>query len=124
MSLKQLAIHIAQISGMPAMVVNTDSVNLEDSEVPEINSTEELVELLESGLVKSIAALSDVEEEDLSKTWKMYMGEQLVMEMAKIDFIRKMGINHLYHHRGQLSVYLRELDIPVPGLYGPSADEK
>lgn len=124
MSLKQLAVHIAQIAGMPAMVINTDSVDLADGEPPKVDSTAELMALLEQGMKDSKNAVEQVDEADLGKLWAMKNNGAVIMEMPKIEFIRIMGMNHLYHHRGQISVYLRELDIPVPGLYGPSADEK
>lgn len=124
MSLKQLAVHIAQIAGMPAMVINTDSVDLADGEPPKVDSTAELMALLEQGVKDSKNAVEQVDEADLGKLWAMKNNGAVIMEMPKIEFIRIMGVNHLYHHRGQISVYLRELDIPVPGLYGPSADEK
>jgi uncharacterized damage-inducible protein DinB len=59
----------------------------------------------------------------LMKSWKATAGEQTLFEMPKIALIRSIALNHWYHHRGQLSVYLRLLDVPVPSIYGPSADE-
>jgi uncharacterized damage-inducible protein DinB len=59
----------------------------------------------------------------LTKSWKATMGEQTLFEMPKAVLIRSIALNHWYHHRGQLSVYLRLLDVPVPSIYGPSADE-
>jgi uncharacterized damage-inducible protein DinB len=56
-------------------------------------------------------------------TWKLRSGEKVIMEMPRIALVRTILLNHSIHHRGQLSVYLRLLDIPVPAIYGPSADE-
>ena len=59
----------------------------------------------------------------INKIWVLRNGNQILMELPKIKFIRSMAMNHLYHHRAQLSVYLRMLDVAIPGMYGPSADE-
>jgi uncharacterized damage-inducible protein DinB len=59
----------------------------------------------------------------LMKSWKATAGDQTLFEMPKMALIRSIALNHWYHHRGQLSVYLRLLDVPVPSIYGPSADE-
>ena len=63
-------------------------------------------------------------DEDFEKMWTLRRGEHIIFTMPKKVVIRSMAYNHLVHHRGQLSVYLRLLDVPVPGMYGPSFDEK
>ena len=75
--------------------------------------TERLNELLEASTPESMMA-----------PWTLRMGDHVIFTMPRAAVIRAMGINHIIHHRGQLSVFLRLLDIPVPGMYGPSADEK
>ena len=63
-------------------------------------------------------------DEDFKRTWTLRRGEQVIRTLPKATAIRGYGFSHFIHHRGQLSVYLRLLEIPVPGMYGPSADEK
>lgn len=69
-------------------------------------------------------ALDGATDDDLRATWTMRYGERVIVSGPRITMLRRMGISHIVHHRGQLSVYLRLLDVPVPGLYGPSADER
>ena len=73
---------------------------------------------------KSIAALENTSDEDFEKKWTVKMGEKILFQLPKKIAVRSWGFSHTIHHRGQLSVYLRMLNIPVPGMYGPSADEK
>ena len=79
---------------------------------------------MEQRTQKSIETLQSVNDEDLNEIWTLRAGDRLILQLPKAVAIRSMALNHLYHHRAQLSVYLRLLDIPIPGLYGPSADEK
>lgn len=125
MTLKQLAVHIAQLAGMPALVLNTDYLDFAEGgpTTPDIEKTQDLVDLLDQGSEGSLKALRVASAEDLNKSWVMRHGEYIILDNTKDFAIRHMGLNHLNHHRGQLSVYLRLLDIPIPGMYGPSADE-
>lgn len=126
MRLKSLATHIAQLAGWPGLVVTTEELDFQKGglNTPEINSTEDLIRYLEAGVQASIEALQNTTVEALNENWILRSGDQVIFEMPKIAVIRGMSMNHLIHHRGQLSVYLRLLDIPVRGMYGPSADEK
>lgn len=124
MSLKQLAVHLAEITGLISLIVHQDELDFAAvTKKPKINSTEELVSFYKKLKQKSMQALDEVKEEDLDKLWVMRSGDHIIMELPKKDFIRVMAMSHAYHHRGQLSVYLRLLNIPVPSIYGPSADE-
>jgi uncharacterized damage-inducible protein DinB len=67
--------------------------------------------------------LAKVSDADILKNWKLLAGGQEIFTMPRVAVLRGMVMNHLIHHRGQLTVYLRLLGVPVPGLYGPSADE-
>jgi len=87
-------------------------------------STEELLEIFQTNLDKAITDLSAMNDSDFEKNWTVKRGEQVMFVTPKKIAIRGWGMNHMIHHRGQLSVYLRLLDVPVPGMYGPSADEK
>jgi uncharacterized damage-inducible protein DinB len=74
---------------------------------------------------KTTAALNQIGDDALQKDWKLTTKDGVtVLAMPKIALVRAIVLNHTYHHRGQLSVYLRMLDVPVPSIYGPSADEK
>ena len=64
-----------------------------------------------------------MDDATLFETWRMMRGDKEVLALPRLALLRSIMLNHWYHHRGQLSVYLRELDVPVPSIYGPSADE-
>jgi uncharacterized damage-inducible protein DinB len=74
-------------------------------------------------MAKSEKILTEVDEAEFEKMWTMRNGEQIYFTMPKTQVVRTWCLNHLYHHRAQLGVYLRLLNIPVPGSYGPSADD-
>lgn len=126
MTLKALATHIANLAGMPGLVVTLDYLDFAEGKVkrPIINNTMDLVKVLNEGTKISVDALKSTKEEDLNKTWVLRHGEHVILEAPRGAAIRSFALNHLIHHRGQLSVYLRLLDVPVPGMYGPSADDK
>ncbi|MCO6496644.1 MAG: DinB family protein [Chitinophagaceae bacterium] len=126
MTLKALATHIANLSRMVGLIATTDSVDLADGSMkaPEITSAEDLVKLSDRGAEESVEALKTKKEEDLRGEWTMKFGDRIIMKMPKAQAMRAMGMSHLYHHRAQLGMYLRLLDVPIPGMYGPSADDK
>lgn len=82
-----------------------------------------MVQQLEQNAQQSVAALKTAKEEDLTQKWMLKKGDHVIFEMPKSAVIRSMALNHTYHHRAQLGVYLRLLDVPVSGIYGPSADD-
>lgn len=126
MSIKELAVHIANLAGMPSVVIKQPYLDFADGSLktPEINTNEDLIKFLETGTKHAEEALKATNDEALNEKWTMKYGDHIIMEASKADVIRKMALNHLYHHRAQLSVYLRLLNIPIPGMYGPSADDK
>jgi uncharacterized damage-inducible protein DinB len=89
----------------------------------EPKSTEELLEHFDNAVAETLATLRNTSDETYMEPWTMRNGEQVYFTMPKIAVMRSFVMNHIIHHRGQLSVYLRLNDIPVPSLYGPSADE-
>lgn len=124
MSLKELTVHIAEIPGWIETALNKDVLDFADGYVPTpVENSDDLLELLEESVQKSNAALNDADEEDLLPDWTMRNGDQVLMVMPKHAVIRH-SLSQLTHHRAQLGVYLRLLDIPIPGSYGPSADEQ
>ena len=88
----------------------------------EFKSTAEIVALHDMLVGKTEKILSEISEEEFAKPWTMRKGEQIYFTMLKSNVVRTWCLNHLYHHRGQLTVYLRLLNVPLPGTYGPSAD--
>jgi uncharacterized damage-inducible protein DinB len=125
MTLGRLATHIAELPSWMTMTLQTTYLDFAESEwKPRVFTTSEaLVAHFEEVLAEATGALQAASDEDLLVPWSMRQGEQVFFTMPRIQVIRNMVLNHLYHHRGQLSVYLRLLDVPVPGSYGPTADE-
>ena len=87
-------------------------------------NNEELLTIFQQTIDNAVADLETADDETFNKIWTVKSGEQIFYQLPKKVAIRGWAFNHLYHHRGQLSVYLRLLNIPVPGMYGPSADER
>jgi uncharacterized damage-inducible protein DinB len=86
-------------------------------------STGEVLSALDASLVKAKQVLGAMDDATAMSTWSLTRNGQTLMSMPRIAVVRSIMLNHWYHHRGQLSVYLRELNVPVPSIYGPSADE-
>jgi uncharacterized damage-inducible protein DinB len=124
MELKRLAIHVAELPTWITMTLNTDELDFAKNEYKQapIQSTEELVSYFEKCLIEGGESLKKGKETDLEKPWTLRNGEQIYDVSPKRNVIR-MSISQIIHHRAQLGVYLRLLNIPIPGSYGPSADE-
>ena len=86
-------------------------------------SAEQALAQFDKDAAEARAALEKVSDADMMANWSLLMGGEAIMTMPRVAVLRGMVMNHLIHHRGQLTVYFRMLDVPVPGLYGPSADE-
>jgi uncharacterized damage-inducible protein DinB len=82
-----------------------------------------LIPALEESIRKATAALGRLDDAAVLETWRRMHGDRELFAVPRIAMLRSVMLNHWYHHRGQLTVYLRELDVPVPSIYGPSADE-
>jgi uncharacterized damage-inducible protein DinB len=124
MSLKELTVHIAEIPGWIESALARDVLDFANGYEPTpVENTDDLLELLNASVEKSKKALDEADEEDLLPDWTMKNGDQVLMVMPKHEVIRH-SLSQLTHHRAQLGVYLRLLDIPIPGSYGPSADEQ
>ena len=124
MTIQQLATHIAELPTWVPMTLNTSELDFATSPYTQkkIDNTKNLLELFENSLVECRAALLNAREEQLSEPWTLRNGEQIYSTDPKQDVIR-MAFSQIIHHRAQLGVYLRLLNIPIPGSYGPSADE-
>jgi uncharacterized damage-inducible protein DinB len=125
MKIGNLANHVAELPGWIAMTMATDELDLSTMNYKPVisTSTEELLAKLDENVNKAVASLENASDEDFMKPWTLRRGDHVIFAMPKIAVIRGMAFSHHYHHRGQLSVYLRLLDIPVPGMYGPSYDD-
>ena len=124
MSLGQLALHTATA---PAVICGWAAEDLTEFKgsggPPPPDTTSEILTAHDKSVVEAKRILGGMTEEELQKTWEAKMGGTTLMTMRKAVLVRTLVLNHWYHHRGQLSVYLRLLDVPVPSIYGPSADE-
>ncbi len=124
MSLGDLLGHIVELHSWVAAGLTKDSFNLMTDYRPfKPTSVAEIKERLEADYQKNVETVNAFDDEEWSKKWKLHVGDHVISEVPKIGAFRFIIHNHLIHHRGQATVYLRLLDIPVPGLYGPSADE-
>jgi uncharacterized damage-inducible protein DinB len=125
MSMSALAAHIAEMVSWVKDVAETPELDFATMDykpfAPE--TTAELVELFDKNLSAANESLKNASDGMMMENWKMRNGEQVYFDMPRIQVLRGFIFNHLAHHRGQLSVYLRLQDIPVPEIYGPSADE-
>jgi uncharacterized damage-inducible protein DinB len=124
MSIRQLATHIAELPGWIPMGISTDVLDFAtgDYKPTPIKNNSELLSVFEENQQKALEALSKTTDAYLQNSWTMKNGDQIYMKLTKEDVIR-VSISQSIHHRAQLGVFLRLLDIPIPGPYGPSADE-
>ena len=123
MSLGQLALHVATTPGNVAEIATHTSVEVPNFEQPEATSASQLVSALDESLAKARSILAGFDDTAMATNWSAKSGDREVMTVPRAALLRSIMLNHWYHHRGQLSVYLRLLDVPVPSIYGPSADE-
>ncbi|MBK6835303.1 MAG: DinB family protein [Bacteroidetes bacterium] len=124
MTLKRLATHVAEINGWWKECLTMDVLDFSksDSKPKEINSTADILALHDDLLAKAEVILNNAADEKFNEDWTMRNGEVVYFTMPKAEVVRTWCMNHLYHHRGQLTVYLRLLDVPLPSTYGPTAD--
>jgi len=124
MSLGILAQHVASTPGVIASSAIPDSFRVEDfAQDAEPASTEDILRVHEASMATAKSVLTELDEARAMASWSMTAGGKPMLTMSRLDWIRTYMLNHWVHHRGQLSVYLRELNVPVPAMYGPSADE-
>jgi uncharacterized damage-inducible protein DinB len=122
-SLGQLALHIAAAPGNLAQAAAADSFEAPSFVQAEAKSRQEVLDVFSKGLESAKGTLKKMDDAKLMSMWTLTKNGKVLMSVPRIGFIRSILMNHVYHHRGQLSVYLRMLDVPVPSIYGPSADE-
>ncbi len=125
MSTIQLARHIVELQTGFRNSLKNDSFDFEKDYKPyACNTFNELSAVLKKETNAFINFIKETEQEFWLETFTLRVGKKVIVALPRIAFFRSIIMNHLIHHRGQLTVYLRLLDIPVPGIYGPSADEK
>lgn len=121
-SVRQLANHLAEIPSWITATMELDEMDMQGYTSPNFETLKEIMEILRNNTSEAEAALKKPDAE-FEKTWKMLRGEKVLIEMPKFNVLRMVVMNQLPHHRAQLGVYFRLLDIPVPATYGVSADE-
>ena len=126
MTLARLAGHVVEMLMWTGVTLTQDELDFakSDFQPKEYTEASELVTDFDKNIADATVMLSSASNETIMQNWKLRNGEEIYFELPKAVVLRSMVMNHIIHHRGQLSVYLRMLDIPVPSIYGPSADEQ
>ncbi len=122
-ALGRLVIHVAEIVAWWRECLVKDELDFINFEPRDITTTEQLLFYFDELLAEAITSLAEAKPEDFDKNWSMRHGEDILFTLPKKQVIRTFCMNHLVHHRAQLGVYLRILNVPVPATYGPSADD-
>ena len=123
MSLGQLALHVATIPGGIAEAIRRSPLQVPEFKQPSPASAAELMPALDKSVATAREFLQSMDDAAFGGTWRVVDGDREVLALPVAAVVRSIMLNHWYHHRGQLSVYLRQVGVPVPSIYGPSADE-
>ena len=124
MTAGRLASHIAEMPSWASASIDHDVLDMAAGDAPfEATSTAEVLARFDKDVAAARAAIAGCSDETFMQDWALKNGDATLMTMPKIAVVRTFVLNHIIHHRGQLSVYLRELNVSVPSIYGPSADE-
>jgi len=127
MPLDRLAGHVAELPGWAKETILQDSIVVgqgSQDESLKMKSRKQLLEEFDKRAAAGRAAIAGASDEELMKPWSLIANGKTVFTLPKVAVLRGFVMNHLIHHRGQLSVYLRLNEVPVPSIYGPSADEQ
>ena len=120
----QLAVHVAQLPGLGISILTQEFLDaFARPAAPELGTAADLVAHFDQNVQAFLDALANSNADDLNKTWSLRAGDRVFVNGPRRMLLRPMIINHLIHHRAQLGVYYRLLDVPVPVIYGPTADE-
>ncbi|MEK9501241.1 DinB family protein [Gaopeijia maritima] len=123
-TLRQLASHLATIPSWTAVTLKQDELDMDpEDQAPQFDTRDAMLDAFDHSVEEARQALADTSGEQLMGTWTLKSGGQTVLSMPRVAVLRGFVLNHAVHHRAQLGVYLRLLDVPVPSIYGPSADE-
>lgn len=125
MPMSRLATHIAEIPEWAKTIVEDESFDMAtaDFQPTALASKQEILDLFDKNLEAFGKVLAGQSDEHLSQHWKLKQGDHVAVDLPRAACLRGFVLSHLIHHRGQLSVYLRENDVPLPPVYGPTADE-
>jgi uncharacterized damage-inducible protein DinB len=127
MPLGYLAALVATMPGWIAAMIEADQLDINadgEHKTRSVETNRELLERFDHALEQGKRALAATDDEHLMTTWKLLASGHVVAEPTRYEAIRDSAINHLAHHRGQLTVYLRLNEAPIPSIYGPTADDK
>ena len=123
-----LASHLANLPGWTNVTIDMDEFDMapagEPVKSPECHSRQEVLDVFDKNVSNARAALAGISDEKIFQPWTLLAGGNPVLSMPRVAVLRSFVMNHIIHHRAQLGVYLRLNDIPVPSIYGPSADEQ
>ena len=122
-TLGQLALHVAQLPGGIASLSASSPAQAPQFNQGSAKSAAELLPAFEASLARARELLASASDEELLAEWVLMNGDQEIWRVPRAVLLRSLMLNHAYHHRGQLTVYLRALNVPIPSIYGPSADE-
>jgi uncharacterized damage-inducible protein DinB len=122
-SLGQLAMHIAVAQGRVATAAVEDVHEFGPTAPPEPKNRQEIMDAFAASNAKAKQVVKSFDDARMTSIWTLKKNGKVVMSVPRVAFLRAIMMNHIYHHRGQLSVYIKLLDLPVPSIYGPSADE-
>ncbi|HYN07294.1 MAG TPA: DinB family protein [Vicinamibacterales bacterium] len=124
-TLGQLALHVATLpGGVAELAASPPPVQAPTfTDEPSPQSAAQLVPALQESVATARRVLGGMDDAAITATLRIVRGDREVMAVPRIEFLRSIMLNHWYHHRGQLTVYLREIGVLVPAIYGPSADE-
>ncbi|MBL1409820.1 DinB family protein [Sphingobacterium faecale] len=124
MTAGELAAHVVELHNWVHKALGQSVFDFKKHYTPfKPTNMNEISEVLDQGYANNVEMINSLTDEDWSSMWTLCAGDHVIAEMPKVGAMRFIIQNHLIHHRGQLSLYLRLLDIPVPGIYGPSADD-
>jgi uncharacterized damage-inducible protein DinB len=122
-ALGALANHIANLAGFAEMIVKQPERDFAKwVPVPDAANTDDLLKRFDDNVSKSRDALTSLDESTLGDKWTLRNGDHVIFALPRAAVLRTLLMNHMIHHRGQLSVYLRQNDVPLPSIYGPTAD--
>lgn len=129
MTLGRLSGHLAELARFGGMVLTTEFLDVSPAGATppkrlDSRSRQEVLDLFDANVKQSREAIAQTDDAAFAETWTLRAGDHVVFSLPRIAAVRSMLLSHSIHHRGQLSVYLRLTDTPVPSIYGPSADEQ
>jgi uncharacterized damage-inducible protein DinB len=123
-TLGELALHVAMVpGGVAELVASPSPAQAPQFTDPSPKSASELIPALQQSIARAKQVLCGMDDATLLATWRLMKDERELFAVPRVAMLRSVMLNHWYHHRGQLTVYLRELGVPIPSIYGPSADE-